>query len=700
MRIFIHNCDTFIGRALCKELRKTDVYNRLFGSLASGDPTEAPGVVKRLIHRKDAKASRQMEGTLASCKLLVYDLHTCTLDDLHFMLRAMKVDPETGRSLPGDAPEATVILISSVLVWANTDERQCVREVAEGEEGAPATTASSGGPFYFKEGDWDKRAPRPGSKYEEWKRTENMVLERLNREGSTVKAHVISAGLPYGHGEEALGALFKAAWLNKPKERAYVLLNEEAKLDAWGKHKPNLVPMVHVLDLARLVRQVIFFADITPADKPFLLAVDAAQLTQREIVQGVIDEVCDPFAPLAQAGYRDDKGEWSTEFDFETDSLDAPSAEYAEYMLLDLRMEPSELMLKENFAEQHDTPGWWSRDGIVANMRKVAQEFTKERKLQAMRTVIVGSKVKDNVLHDLHAKEHLAKMICDHWSLPSIFVKPDDASPLETAKAQISSNVCRYRGYVLHGFPNTFGEADQLFREDEVVPKEEGEGEGEAAAAPPPAAEGEEEPPPPPPPPNRVLVKELAPEFVLMLRLAGHVQEEGHGYEINLTDFFQDNASTEVFKIRVEQDPQEPKAELMDQLMESSRIYMENTTRPDKSRGRPHNYLKTEREVIEEIRAEQAAREQRAQEQAEEEAKQKQAEDTNRKEEERREAERVRMIAEYEKMQKAIRDMPFRSYLMQHMTPSLTEGLIEVCKALPDDPVEHLANYLEAHAAD
>merc|ERR1719473_408190 len=284
-------------------------------------------------------------------------------------------------------------------------------------------------------------------------------------------------------------------------------------------------------------------------------------------------------------------------------------------------------------------------------------------------------------------------MICEHWSIPNIY-----ATKLEEARKQITSNVCRYRGYVLHGFPNTFEEADQLFREDEVVPKEEGEGEGEA----PPAVEGEGEgeAPEAPPPPNRVLIPEMAPEFVMMLQLRGHIEEEGHGYEVNLTDFFQESANTEVFKVKLNEDPKEPKQELLDQLMESSRIYMENTTRPDKTKGRPHNYLKTEKEIIEELMAEIADRERKAKEAAEEAAKKKQAEDTKVKEEERKEGERMRAIAEYEKMQRAVREMSLRSYLMQYMVPSMTEGLIEVCKTLPEDPVEHLARYLEAHAAD
>lgn len=192
----------------------------------------------------------------------------------------------------------------------------------------------------------------------------------------------------------------------------------------------------------------------------------------------------------------------------------------------------------------------------------------------------------------------------------------------------------------------------------------------------------------------------MAPQFVMMLQLRGHIEEEGHGYEVNLTDFFQESANTEVFKVKLNEDPKEPKQELLDQLMESSRIYMENTTRPDKTKGRPHNYLKTEKEIIEELMAEIADRERKAKEAAEEAERKKQAEDTKVKEEERKEGERMRAIAEYEKMQRAVREMSLRSYLMQYMVPSMTEGLIEVCKTLPEDPVEHLARYLEAHAAD
>jgi adenylate kinase len=38
--------------------------------------------------------------------------------------------------------------------------------------------------------------------------------------------------------------------------------------------------------------------------------------------------------------------------------------------------------------------------------------------------------------------------------------------------------------------------------------------------------------------------------------------------------------------------------------------------------------------------------------------------------------------------------VPLRAYLMKFVMPTLTAGLIEVCKVRPEDPVDFLAEYL------
>ena len=50
------------------------------------------------------------------------------------------------------------------------------------------------------------------------------------------------------------------------------------------------------------------------------------------------------------------------------------------------------------------------------------------------------------------------------------------------------------------------------------------------------------------------------------------------------------------------------------------------------------------------------------------------------------------MKQEEEEMLKT-QSIPFRNYLMKHVMPTLTQGLIECCKVRPDHPVEFLVSW-------
>jgi len=55
---------------------------------------------------------------------------------------------------------------------------------------------------------------------------------------------------------------------------------------------------------------------------------------------------------------------------------------------------------------------------------------------------------------------------------------------------------------------------------------------------------------------------------------------------------------------------------------------------------------------------------------------------------------RLERIKEQERDLLDTRSQPIRQYLMDNVVPILTEGLIDVCKKLPEDPVDYLAEYL------
>ncbi|KAI8854406.1 hypothetical protein BC829DRAFT_424481 [Chytridium lagenaria] len=65
-------------------------------------------------------------------------------------------------------------------------------------------------------------------------------------------------------------------------------------------------------------------------------------------------------------------------------------------------------------------------------------------------------------------------------------------------------------------------------------------------------------------------------------------------------------------------------------------------------------------------------------------------------EEEKRNA-RMEEIRKQEQDVLEAQSVPLRNYLMKYVMPTLTTGLIEVCKARPDDPIDYLAEFLFKH---
>ncbi|CAK0856825.1 unnamed protein product, partial [Prorocentrum cordatum] len=499
--------------------------------------------------------------------------------------------------------------------------------------------------------DWQKRKPAPGSKYEQWRELENMVLTTFNQEESQIKGFVVAGGALYGEGEDTFGRLFKDAWCG---------IRDHA-IAAPGE---NRIPMVHVRDLSRLVRQLAFYSpDVSPMETPYFLAVDqppappekapspspqqAAQAaiedgvskdesvaegeaagdeelpqeaaeeeleqqeateeepeakeaeeaedggaegledggleekrksmpsTQAEIVQGIVDEMADHYdVPVVEPSQA-----LTTEPD-----ADFPSAK--DTLALDLVVEPSKIMLDEEFAAASDPPGWWCREGMLANARKIAGEFCVQRQLRAVRVVVAGPPAS--------GKSTLCRAISEHFRIPCLGLDPKD---LDATTAQLSGNVCRYRGFVLDAGLVGFEEIEKLFCYDAEV--ERGEDEEEEDAEPQEDLEDGEEGAMARPKvkTERRINTDLCPEFVVVTQApeplcrARFKQQRGGGAidafelshqlyaELNLSerstfaDFFQDVAKIGVFNLPVAGKDEED-------MFESARIYIEKVGRP------------------------------------------------------------------------------------------------------------------------
>lgn len=145
------------------------------------------------------------------------------------------------------------------------------------------------------------------------------------------------------------------------------------------------------------------------------------------------------------------------------------------------------------------------------------------------------------------------------------------------------------------------------------------------------------------------------------------------------TKFFQDN-KTEIFELNADGNKYE--------MFESMRIYVERF-------GRPYNYLKSMQQLNDEreqylVQEEKDANEAKDQE---EESK-RQSEEVKRQSLEKKSIARLGSIASHMKELEQADELNMRQYAMKYIIPLLTEGMIDVWKVGPLDPVDYLAEYI------
>jgi adenylate kinase len=270
-------------------------------------------------------------------------------------------------------------------------------------------------------------------------------------------------------------------------------------------------------------------------------------------------------------------------------------------------------------------------------------------------------------------------------------------------KWKLQSNACKFRGYVLDGYPRTTDDASALFLEEEVILDDNGD----------PVPKGEEE--------ERAMVpSKQMPQFVIslegsketLLRRCAQVatdsekRQKDHNDEPGLerrflkwedmiekhgscVEFFQDQ-KIECLTLDVDHEGAALGGDTGD-LFEMIRLYMERA-------GRPNNYLESG-DNVDKRRLEDMLK----QEQAELEAKQagqiKTAADTKAAAvDPGLDGARLKLIDQHESRQADLGAKPLRPFLMNSAIPALSDALVELCRANPADPIEFLASYLEDEA--
>ncbi|KAL6105058.1 ak7 [Pungitius sinensis] len=493
--------------------------------------------------------------------------------------------------------------------------------------------------------------------------------------------YVVASGLQYGMGEHVFHYFFKTSWLG---------LEHEIPIFGDGT---NIVPTIHVSDLASVILSVIKHQP----EPYYLLAVDSSSNTLEQIVK----EVASIFGP-GKVQKRPFEEAYLTE-DLSTVEIDS--------LLVNLRMQG--VHLKELFSID-----WLCETGLVNNMELVVEEYQKARGLLPLRLCVLGppavgkstvsrqiseyykvqhvtlketisetiSHLEDNVRNaDVVEENSAAKELLNSLkdSMEQYGGLLDDQLLVKVVRNKLMSPPCRNQGFVLDGFPKTYEQAKELFYAEEREP-EDGDTQMSSCR------------------------KKIMPEFVLCLDASDvFLQHRVMMLPERLVqehDYEQEIFQRRLARYRGNNVEDETVVNYFDEL-DISPLYLEITSNEEPDHllmmqnifdtvGQPRNYGPNGQEVEGEERR-------KAEEKMRREAQEKAEEERQEAEEERHRAaqweEWTRRLQEVRQQEEEVLEAesaPLRNYLMEHVMPTLTQGLIACCAARPQDPVDFLAEFL------
>ncbi|NXM64274.1 KAD7 kinase, partial [Illadopsis cleaveri] len=370
------------------------------------------------------------------------------------------------------AKQKLFILISTIMTWGNTKHHD--PEEAE----TP-----------FTDQDFRKRKAHPN--FMDHINAEKHIVKLGKTNKEKFSTYVVASGHQYGAGEDLFHYFFKLCWLG-----------ETPAIPVFGDGD-NIVPTIHIRDLAIVLQNV---ADQRP-EFQYILAVDTSMHTLEELVKcisknvgpGKIEKVPEVNAFLSRELTQKQLDKW----------------------FVNLRMEPA--CLKENLNIK-----WVAEEGLIENITRVVTEYKQTRGLLPLKVFIHGPPAS--------GKSTIAKELCKHYKLHYVRttdaiaekiadleqivakgldrvevevqregedVQDEEGENIEAAKElleaikenmkkhkgrltdeylikimkdKLMSMPCRNQGYVLDGFPETYGQAMELFKDDEEEEEEEAKG--------------------------------------------------------------------------------------------------------------------------------------------------------------------------------------------------------------------------------
>jgi adenylate kinase len=719
VRVYIHNVPGYVGSAMSKVF--TEREHEIVGSYFEGHVSETSTLNNgnaALTEMASVTDLEKVNSLIMSSDTIIFSAAEAgALDHARAALRLLKRGGYEGTK--------QFILVSSVMTWARTK--------ISGE------TAETG----LKEENYTKRKPAASSSELKTLESQTMALAREN-----LQTFVVSPGLLYGAGENILHALFRQGWLC---EGSLPIVHST-------RGGSNILPMIHVADMARVVASIIE----SPPDTKYIVAVDKARSTLREVVTKI------------STGIGNGK------------TIDLTREETQELMLSDPDI--GALNMHVYFDAETTTSStigieWVCEEGFIVNAENVINEFKKARDLRPVRLVLNGPPCCNTT--DVLATKLAGKLYTfafnrwvlvlfltilllfffffffriENYYLPlvtpttavtnALYIAPkpivegkdetkeegDEEEPVEVEptedeiaanelreeinaagvsldengnvgdissipdtlmcrimKKELSSCTCKNQGWVLQNYPSTWREATGLWAEG-VLEEGDADDTGDAdGPLPEPEETGAYKP-------TGVVLLNGEDEWLTECAMEKEMKEEeftarlNKYRERNADDNERSVASFFESVLRVDTILHNVNSESSN---ESNMTTLINETCMSVESGgsKPFNYHPTPEEEAESLRKALEESKRSAEETSKAEALQKEQEEKERNARNEEQRRRLNEIKAQEDELLEARSAPLRAYLMKHVIPTLTEGLIETCKVMPDDPVDYLAEFM------
>jgi adenylate kinase len=402
----------------------------------------------------------------------------------------------------------------------------------------------------------------------------------------------------------------------------------------------NEVPAIHIKDLSQLVAQVI----AQKPDQKYIVAVDTSPSTLESILSCVSQSI--GTGQIQEQPVEKIVEEWTT---WQHPLSAEPKFNNYQFHLDLLQMN---LKIECGIAEEL-IQVWTAQKGIVETFQDVQAEYIHFNNLIPIKVAVVGP--------PLSGKSTLAKKIAEYYKCPIISLEDLRWQDSNQTTAHVS---IRNQGCVLDGFPVSIDEWEKNIQ----AIKEKG------------------------------IDVSISPDFVITVNEQETVLRD-RLQALNQSALGRYAKKNEFEKVlHVWKENNTPEKNVVDYLSEQHSscpiFFNSNFDELTALIGKPHNYgdskedltrKQTEEQIT--MEKEDERRRQESKEKLQREAELAKILDLNWRE-------RIDKLVQEEKSILETQTVPFREYLMKNILPTLTQGLVQVVKLHPSDPVDFLAQFL------